>query len=341
MSVQSRQALRLMKFVAEMRKNNYPNASKFARLLRDADVDENIPCACSTRTIMRDIETLQRDYNAPIEYDAVQRGYFLRDKNWSFAAPVLDDNILSMALLGTKLSSDILPEPVKQNVNTAVEKMLTEQSSSFFDQAMIESLLCATGIKAAVDPVVFKKVFDGWRLHQMLAFDYRKPDGSISRRFFEPHIIAFHKGIWYAKGYEWRTKNVKCYAIQRIADAAFGGDTFDTDKKLVAETQINGLFEYPKLDAVQLKCDASTAFYLYEHQKSRKFKIEHQSDGSLIVTLKPSFEHDVIRWVLGESGKIEVIYPQSLRKKIASLGKLIWEKHQEKTHSRRRSAKSE
>ena len=33
MSVQSRQALRLMKFVAEMRKNNYPNAGSFARLL--------------------------------------------------------------------------------------------------------------------------------------------------------------------------------------------------------------------------------------------------------------------------------------------------------------------
>ncbi len=327
MSIQSRQALRLMKFVAEMRRNNYPNASNFAKLLREADIDENISCACSTRTIMRDIETLQNDYHAPIEYDAARRGYFLRDRNWRFTAPILDDNILSMALLGTKLSSDILPEPVKQKVDSAVGKMLTEQSSSFFDQTMIESLLCATGIKATVDPLVFKKVFDGWRLHQTLAFQYHKPDGSVSKRLFEPHIIAFHNGIWYTKGYESRSKEVKCYAIQRILEPSFGGDTFDTDKKLIASTQTNGLFEYPKIDAVQLKCDASVAFYLYEHQKSKKFKIEQQGDGSLIVTLKPSFEHDVIRWVLGESGKIEVLYPQSLRKKIASVGKLIWEKH--------------
>ena len=50
MSVQSRQALRLMKFVAEMKKNNFPNATSFAQLLRRADVDENFACACSTRT---------------------------------------------------------------------------------------------------------------------------------------------------------------------------------------------------------------------------------------------------------------------------------------------------
>jgi len=31
MSVQSRQALRLMKFVAEMKKHNYPNAGSFAK----------------------------------------------------------------------------------------------------------------------------------------------------------------------------------------------------------------------------------------------------------------------------------------------------------------------
>ena len=46
MSLQE-QALRLMKFVAEMRKNNYPNASTFAELLKQADIDENIPLACT------------------------------------------------------------------------------------------------------------------------------------------------------------------------------------------------------------------------------------------------------------------------------------------------------
>lgn len=327
MSVQSRQALRLMKFVAELKKNSFPNAGSFAKLLRQADVDENFSCACSTRTVLRDIETLQRDYHAPIDYDASRRGYYLTDPEWEFAVPILSDDILSMTLLGTRLASDILPEPVKTDVDRAMEKALTGNSSEFFDEAMIESLLCSTGIKAAVDPAIFKKVFDGWRRHQVLAITYTKPDGEVSKRKFEPHIIAFHQGIWYAKGYIWQTKEVRNYAIQRIGEAAYGGGSFETDRKLLEHTRRNGLFEYPKIDGVRLRCDASTAFYLYEHQRTKKFKIERQDDGSLVVTLRPAVEHDVIRWVLGEGGKIEVLDPPELRAKVAAAGKRIWERN--------------
>ena len=150
MSVQARQALRLMKFVAEMKKNSYPNASSFAKLLREMDVNENMDCACSPRTVLRDIEILQKEYHAPIAYDAVRRGYYLKNRDWEFSIPIMGDELLSMTLLGTRLASDLLPEPIKTDVTTAVEKALTGNSSEFFDEAMIESLLCATGIKAAV-----------------------------------------------------------------------------------------------------------------------------------------------------------------------------------------------
>ena len=327
MSVQSRQALRLMKFVAEMRKNNYPNAVSFARLLQQADLGENIPCSCSTRTILRDIETLKTDYKAPIAYDPANRGFFLLDPRWELNVPIMNDDLLSMSLLGTKLASDILPDPVKNRVNSAMEKALAGGGASFFDDAMIESILCAGGIKAAVDPAVFKRVFDAWRLHQVVNLNYRKPNGEESSRRFEPHIIAFHHGIWYVKGFEAGTKNVKVYAVQRILSASYADDTFETDKKLIEETRKNGLFDFPKISGIRLRCDASIGFYLYERQQAGQFTITPQSDGSLIVDLKPSVEHDVVRWVLGESGKIEVLEPLPLREKVAAAAKLVWERN--------------
>ena len=59
----------------------------------------------------------------------------------------------------------------------------------------------------------------------------------------------------------------------------------------------------------------------------KKFKIERQDDGSLIITLKPAFEHEVIRWVLGEAGRIEVLYPLELRQKVAAAGRKICERN--------------
>ena len=71
MSIQSRQALRMIKFVAEMKKNNYPNASSFAALLRKLDIDDNIACSCSARTVMRDIEVLQNEYKGISIYSGI------------------------------------------------------------------------------------------------------------------------------------------------------------------------------------------------------------------------------------------------------------------------------
>ena len=93
MSVQARQALRLMKFVAEMKKNNYPNAGSFAKLLREMDINENMDCACSSRTVLRDIEILQKEYHAPIAYDAVRRGYYLKNRDWEFSVPIMGDEL--------------------------------------------------------------------------------------------------------------------------------------------------------------------------------------------------------------------------------------------------------
>ena len=106
-------------------------------------------------------------------------------------------------------------------------------------------------------------------------------------------------------------------------------DIFETDKKLLEHTRKNGLFEYVKIDGVRLHCDASIAFYLYEHQKAKKFKIERQDDGSLIVTLRPATEYEVVRWVVGEAGKIKVLYPDYLRKKVAQAALDAWEKNKD------------
>ncbi|MBR4665612.1 MAG: WYL domain-containing protein, partial [Lentisphaeria bacterium] len=62
-------------------------------------------------------------------------------------------------------------------------------------------------------------------------------------------------------------------------------------------------------------------------QKKFKSKIERQDDDSLIVTLNPTIEHEVIRWVLAEAGRIQVLEPKSLRKKIREAGKNIYTKN--------------
>ena len=325
MDKKSEQLLRKLKFIAEAKKNNYPNAGSFARTLSQYEGEDGEPFGCSPRTIARDIKALIEVHKAPLEYDAVNRGYYLRDPSWEFNVPVFEEDFISMSLLGTRLATDILPAPLNREVDEAIAQTLTTNSSEFFDTAMIESLLCASGIKASIDPEIFQKVFDAWRKKQTIRIAYRNPKGEETEHTFEPHIIAFHRGIWYAKGYKYGTKEIRIYAIQRIVSVHGGIACFETDRKLLEDTRRKGLFNYEKVSGIKLHCDASIAFYIYEQQKKFHSRIERQSDDSLVVTLNPAIEHEVIRWILAEAGRIQVLEPASLRKKIREAGLLIAE----------------
>lgn len=82
----------------------------------------------------------------------------------------------------------------------------------------------------------------------------------------------------------------------------------------------NGLFNYERISGIRLRCASSIAFYLREHHSVKKFKMEQQPDGSVIIELQPAIEHEIIRQVLEEAGQIEVLAPLMLREKIIIAG---------------------
>ena len=323
MGSQSQRTLRQFKLIAEMRKGNYPNTQSMARLFKKVEGEDGEPMGCSPRTIYRDVQKLQLQFGAPIEYDSTYKGYYLSNPSWEFKAPVFQEDFVSMAMLGTRLADDIVPEPLKSDIENAISQALATNSSESFDEAMIDSILCASGVKAEIDASVFKTLFDAWRRKRMVTLKYRDPQGKESTHNFEPHLIVFHKGIWYLKGYLYRTKELRIFACQRIIEATKNPQGFETDRKLIEETRRKGPFNYPKVSGIRLHCDASIAFYIYEQQKVFKSKIERQKDGSLVVSLNPTVEHDVIRWILAEAGRIQVLEPKSLRDKIAEAGREI------------------
>lgn len=112
-------------------------------------------------------------------------------------------------------------------------------------------------------------------------------------------------------------------AIFRIQEATFAAQHFDKNKKILEDTRKNGLFDYPKIENITLRCSADIAYYLFEQKEAKKLKITAEADGSLIVTLAPSPEYEALRWILGEGGNIEVLEPRCLREKVRQAARNI------------------
>ena len=320
MPINKKQLMRMLKIVSDLRKNSYPNVNTLVKKFEALDRDENLNIACGKRTVMRDIDYLRKDFNAPIEYSSEHNGYYLTNPYWEFQVPFFDDEMIMSSMLGAQLAGEILPSPVKEQIRDAVDNQISSNNSELLDQTFIETLLIASGTKTTISPEVFGIVFQAWRERRQLSLTYQKGStGEITQRKFEPHIVAYHKGNWYTKGVNLIDGKVITLAIFRIQKAELLRGTFEIRKDILQETKRNGLFNYPKIENIKVKCSVDIAYYLYEQRKAKKLVIDPQVDGTLIVTLPPSPEQEAIRWILGEGGNVEVLEPLNLRQKIYDL----------------------
>jgi len=323
MPTNKKQLLRLIKFVAELKQNNYPNTETFAKTLRNLDLQENINISCGRRTILRDVKVLINDFKAPIAFDAEKGGYYLTNHYWEFQCPLFPENMIFTSMLAIRLAEDIVPEPLKSMMKSSIENQLTRNNSEFLDDAFINSFIIASGVKVVIEPSVFKTIFDGWRYRRAVEITYQEPNVCQFNCEFEPHILAFYNGIWYTKGIELPSEEEKAFGLHCVKDARLMDGMFEINKNLLENVRENGLFDYPKIDGVKLLCDASTALYVYEHPQAKDFKIETLENGDLSVTLSSATECELIPWILGAGGNIKVLSPDFLKEKILLAGKKI------------------
>lgn len=324
MPMEKKRMLRLLKLVGQLKARRYPNAVSFTKLLREAEMMENLNIACKERTFMRDLAVLREEFHAPIEFDHERNGYYLRFPAWEFKIPVLADDALLTTLLGARVAGEVLPSPLREKVMSTMESSLATSDTTFYDRTFFETLLIASEAKTTVRPEIFEALYQTWRQRCVVHLTYRTGStGKISAYDFEPHLIASHRGNWYVKGREPGRPESKVLAVFRIVSAEKGHGVFAHDRKLLEDTRRNGLFDYPKIAGITVRCSREIAYYLHEQQKARKLAITPQEDGSLIVALPPSPEHEALRWILGEGGNVEVLTPESLRETVRLAGERI------------------
>lgn len=65
MPLSKKQLQRLIRLVAQLKENRYPNCTSFAAAMQKVDIDENLNISCTAKTIFRDIQILKNDFDAP------------------------------------------------------------------------------------------------------------------------------------------------------------------------------------------------------------------------------------------------------------------------------------
>ncbi len=326
---------RLMKLVALLRKNSYPNHRILQSKLRTLDATSMY--SVSQKTVQRDVKYLRDVYNAPIAFDNGKRGYYLTDLNWKFEVPQLDEDEMKAVTLGARLAETIMPQPIAGEIQSAAETLLCNNLSGLEPNTVLISLV-AQGARIPVKPEIFREVFEAWQTRRGLTVKYKKGmTGKILEYLLEPQVLSFYDGLWYLKAViitqdgetlPEQKPTIRTLALHRFQFAAIYPGSFEPDMRLIEEVNDGKLFNFPTIDEIVLRFTDYGIPYALENYES--VLIDEQPDGSLLVTIYDAIDFKIVNLVLNEGGAVQVISPPELAEKVIEQAKRVIEKQKEK-----------
>jgi predicted DNA-binding transcriptional regulator YafY len=328
MPVNKKQLVRLVRLVAQLKENRYPNCASFAADMRKADIEENLNLSCTAKTIARDIQVLKRDFNAPIDFDPSRNGYYLTHHEWTFSCPqIFDDSCMLSAVLGARVAEHIFPQPMKKQIRDAVNFLLTNNNPDFLDTAQVDSLVVIPSNRTKIDAKVFMPLFYAWQNHEVCHIAYKDSKGKATERDFEPHALVFFDGVWYAKGFCHARKEMRTLAAARMKSVVPTGRHFEPDPKIVSTANEEGIFDREIVKDVVVHCDDYLAKIIQTRPLHIEQKVISTSDGGCDIIVEEMTKFRLITWVMHQCGRAILRQPLELCKEISDFANLISANH--------------
>ena len=321
MPIGKKQLQRLIRLVAQLKENRYPNCASLASDMRRADLEDNLNLACTPKTIFRDIQTLKNDFDAPIRFDKSRNGYYLAHHGWTFSCPrIHDDAEMLAAVLGARVAEHIFPEPLRGQIRDAVDDLLTGNN--------LDSLVILPANRTKIAAEVFLPVFQAWQKHELCRIEYVSGKGERSVRDFEPHALVFFDGIWYAKGFCRAKKEMRTLVLSRMTAATRLGKSFTPDPEIIKTANEEGIFDPEMVRDVVVECDAYLTNIIPTRPLHPEQKIERTADGGCRIRVAKMSKYRLITWVMHQCGRASVSSPRAVRNDILAFANKIMERSQ-------------
>ncbi|MCL2042796.1 MAG: WYL domain-containing protein [Treponema sp.] len=288
----------------------YPNSRYLAEYLLDKWGEVSVP------TISRDIAFMRDRLYAPIEYDALNRGYYYSEKNYripmGFAGA---DELLALGMAKNILSlyrNTPVYEAANNLLNCITAPLAAEGNSSWFENRIVVPQVPS----ASVVNDVWEPVTTALKENRILVFEYMGSyDEKYQSRRVKPYQLLFDTGIWYLYGYAEERKETRIFSLCRMKNIVVTTDHFslpkDFDYRAINAGSYFGIF------AGQKRYKFKIAFYDYSIAwvKDRKWaddqKISKADDGIMLTFTSTQFLK-VIEWVLSRGCTARPLEPELL-----------------------------
>ena len=305
------QAARLLALDQLLRNNTYPNCTSFA-----------LEWEVSAKTIQRDLEFLKDQMHAPIEYDALQRGYFYSEPTFMLPAVQMNEGELAALLMGSKALELYKGTPMAEKLTAVFEKLsaLLPENITIRPEELFTRFSFTAPPAIPVSSKIWNTVVQGLENHQMLEIQYRNWSGEKTARVAPVHLANL-QGDWYLfvqyEGFD----NFRQLALARIRNikllnkkAEIKG-TFDPKKEL--SNTFSKFAGENKPFQVTVQFHPEIAESVLERQWHPEQKVKNLKNGGAEISFEAKGDIEVKRWVMAFGRYAKVKSPKWLKDEIA------------------------
>jgi predicted DNA-binding transcriptional regulator YafY len=304
------QAERLLELDRRLRNKEYPNCTSFA-----------VEWEVSTKTVQRDIEFLKDRMGAPLEYDALQRGFYYTEPTFMLPAVQMNEGELAALLMSSRVLEQFKGTPLAEKLTAIFEKLsaLLPDTITVRPEELFTKFSFTAPPAMPVSSTVWNTVVQGLENQQMLEIRYRNWSGEKTSRVAPVHLANL-QGDWYLFVQYAGFDNFRQLALARIQqvkllkDKAVIAGTFDPKKELA--NTFSKFAGENEVFRVTVQFDAEIADEVLERQWHPEQTVKNLKNGGVEISFAAKGDLEVKRWVLAFGRYANVKSPQWLKEQI-------------------------
>lgn len=284
----------------------------------------------SLRTAYRDVDFLRDSWHVEMDYDATRRGFVLQGDVPHLPPARLSHGEMVAILFAERLARQYRGTPFEAQVRDAFQKLeslLPAEVEVEGDQ--LDALISIDlGPVYVAGPETFALVLKAAMERRVLRARYTSLSSNATRvRQIHPYKVFNLKGDWYVAAFDPGHREVRDFALHRLSQAKLLPSRFERDPEFDFDAYKARAFGIEKTTGatpahVELRFSPHQSRWIRERMWHKTARFEERRGGGVILHMDVVESSELVRWILQFGPEVEVLGPESLRKRVSEQSSL-------------------
>jgi len=268
---------------------------------------------------------MKDSFNAPIEYNALKRGFYYTEQDYSLGLISLTEGELLALYLGHSMLAKCRGTAYAKKILSAFDKICSQLK----DEVAVDFGHLADTITFDLEPLRgneeriaahFATIAQAIKEHRQLIIQhYNMITEQTLKRRVNPYLLRYYNGAWYLLGWCHLRKDMRTFGIDRISSIEVSTVKFSKPDDFCQQEFFDNsfrMFRSPATHQVQIWFSANQAPWIREREWHPTQELHNHPDGSLTLAMQTSGLFQVRRWILSFGKDAKAIAPPELVKEI-------------------------